>query len=56
MHASDLVSQEEEALISAQQARRRNAAKKQRQKQRKQVLAWPDDRTAAVDLACHRNF
>ena len=38
MHASDLVSQEQEALLLAQQARQRSAAKKARQKLRKQVL------------------
>ena len=38
MHASDLVSEEQETLMLAQQAKQRNAAKKARQKLRKQVL------------------
>ena len=36
MHASDLVSEEQEAAMLAVQARQRNTAKMHRQKQRKQ--------------------
>ena len=58
MHASDLVSEEEDALMLAEQARQRNAAKKARQKLRKQVMtplaSWVSLAAGRQIFLCHR--